>query len=70
MTDKPIKQLEMPELLPCPFCGERADYYASKNNWRVRCRGFHCRAQVKGAWPDVAASIWNLRVPANAGGKP
>lgn len=66
MSDKPIKNMEMPELLPCPFCGEGADYYASKNNWRVRCRGFHCRAQVKGAWPDVAASIWNLRVPANS----
>lgn len=51
------------ELLPCPFCGAKADLYGECDMVWVRCSNEFCRAQriCKFDEPEDAAENWNMR---------
>lgn len=56
------------ELLPCPFCGEKAtgphvwDYEYESGDCYIECSGCGARTEfLKGG--DVAAEAWNRRAP-------
>lgn len=61
------------ELLPCPFCGERATAHEitwhATPFWQVMCGG--CRASI-GDFPDRAEAVaaWNRRSKAWLTAKP
>lgn len=49
------------DLLPCPFCGGKADF-SETNAWWVRCN--ECNAETEADMsPEAAAEIWNRRTP-------
>ena len=53
---------ELPDLLPCPFCGEPARlHYAVDHRWRVHCT--HCAAYLTRLFltAEEAAEVWNMR---------
>ena len=59
--------MKTPELLPCPFCGDKADYYVSGLKGYVYCTG--CGVRTDGSyayrdpdWAQEEARSWNTRV--------
>lgn len=56
-------------LLPCPFCGERAetDFIPEHHSYQVECRDvFGCTARVTRDSELGAVEAWNCRAPAPA----
>lgn len=54
----------MKDLLPCPFCGEEADYVdCACGDFSVRCIG--CNVSTEAEPFDCAADVWNKRVASN-----
>ena len=61
------KMNKTPELLPCPFCGDKAGYYVSGDKGYVYCTG--CGVSTDGSyvyrdpnWAQEEARSWNTRV--------
>lgn len=52
-------------LLPCPFCGHRAEENTDDSGWdQIICGGCGCRsAETRGVGRPDATDIWNRRVP-------
>lgn len=49
------------QLLPCPFCGGKADF-SETNAWWVTCN--ECNAETDADMsPEGAAEYWNKRTP-------
>ena len=56
-------------LLPCPFCGARAetDFIRELHSYQIECRDvFGCSARVVRDSELHAAEAWNRRAPADA----
>jgi Lar family restriction alleviation protein len=58
------------ELLPCPFCGGRANVYKNEvdfiTKWSVGCGDCNCNMDVCEDTPADAAVEWNTRAPAQS----
>ena len=58
----------LPPLLPCPFCGSRAELDNVADAWLIACTQlFDCGAS--GGFrdePEQAAALWNVRRPTPA----
>lgn len=55
-----------PELLPCPFCGARAEveYNNGMAWWEAVCEGATCHAGIIGEVTAAdAIAAWNRRTP-------
>lgn len=53
-----------PDLLPCPFCGGKADYNNDGGRWdQVICGSCGCRGCEYPDSREKAAAAWNRRSP-------
>ena len=56
-------------LLPCPFCGERAetDFIPEHHSYQIECSdSMGCTARVTRDSEEAAIEAWNRRAPAAA----
>lgn len=60
------RQLNIPDvsnLLPCPFCGEKAETVKSGDTYTTMCMNQECSVMVQSEGDDKeeSESIWNVR---------
>ena len=52
----------MPELLPCPFCGNLADHERGATHYWVACQDVDCGAETRAELTcEAAIAAWNTR---------
>lgn len=61
------------DLLPCPFCGGRANVYENQvdfvTKWSVGCGDCNCNMDVCEDTPADAGVEWNTRHPVSSQGE-
>ena len=62
MTDTPT---QVPELLPCPFCGSAARWATDATEWEIHCSNQDCGILLYscGATGEETKRNWNTRAP-------
>jgi hypothetical protein len=56
----------LPDLLPCPFCGEFAAVTMTQGQYWAECLGCHISPRDGEQTPEAAAALWNRRTPDGA----
>jgi hypothetical protein len=73
-----MPDVEIVELLPCPFCGGAPDTFHNSTEASIYCPNeddccgahVHIKAPMQENWPDpwpVAVAVWNRRTPPSQG---